>query len=413
MGLITENNSQYYAGSQHVLGDGSNPISEASFTFDTPLSLGSAGSFANTDAYYALNNFKIYVSTDGGTTFVEWLTEYALKTSSTPDGSITSIVTFVGTIPSGTSIVVVQLKSLTGGQYGNRDAFGDTVEENYGSYSYLTLNDAVENYMVGFVGDGKIIQTAKKYDINFHAKRGLQEFSYDLLKSIKSQELSVPDNLSIPIPQDYVNYVKFSWVDSLGVKHIIYPTTLTSNPGAIPLQDVYGKPVQDAFDNNIETTSVTEQRWDTNDTKRITGGYDQNFVDADVNQYDFNRLGVGQRYGSNPLTSQTNGWFTINERTNQISFSSNLVNKIIIFDYVSDGLAYDADSRVPKMAEDALYAYISHAIVASRANQPEYLVQRLKKEKSAKMRNAKIRLSNIKLEEITQVMRGKSKWIKH
>jgi len=65
------------------------------------------------------------------------------------------------------------------------------------------------------------------------------------------------------------------------------------------------------------------------------------------------------------------------------------------------------------MAEDALYAYISHAIVASRANQPEYLVQRLKKEKSAKMRNAKIRLSNIKLEEITQVMRGKSKWIKH
>ena len=212
MGLITENNSQYYAGSQHVLGDGSNPISEASFTFDTPLSLGSAGSFANTDAYYALNNFKIYVSTDGGTTFVEWLTEYALKTSSTPDGSITSIVTFVGTIPSGTSIVVVQLKSLTGGQYGNRDAFGDTVEENYGSYSYLTLNEAVENYMVGFVGDGKIIQTAKKYDINFHAKRGLQEFSYDLLKSIKSQELSVPDNLSIPIPQDYVNYVKFSWV---------------------------------------------------------------------------------------------------------------------------------------------------------------------------------------------------------
>ena len=32
---------------------------------------------------------------------------------------------------------------------------------------------------------------------------------------------------------------------------------------------------------------------------------------------------------------------------------------------------------------------------------------------SAKLRNAKIRLSNIKLDEIVQVMRGKSKWIKH
>jgi hypothetical protein len=36
-----------------------------------------------------------------------------------------------------------------------------------------------------------------------------------------------------------------------------------------------------------------------------------------------------------------------------------------------------------------------------------------RKEKSAKIRNAKIRLSNIKSDQIVQVMRGKSKWIKH
>ena len=71
------------------------------------------------------------------------------------------------------------------------------------------------------------------------------------------------------------------------------------------------------------------------------------------------------------------------------------------------------DSRVPKMAEEAMYSYILHAIISTKANQPEYLVQRLKQEKNAKLRNAKIRLSNIKLEEITQVLRGQSKWIKH
>jgi hypothetical protein len=65
------------------------------------------------------------------------------------------------------------------------------------------------------------------------------------------------------------------------------------------------------------------------------------------------------------------------------------------------------------MAEEAMYAYISHAIIASRSNQPEYIVNRLKKEKSAKLRNTKIRLSNIKLNEIVQVLRGQSKWIKH
>ena len=56
--------------------------------------------------------------------------------------------------------------------------------------------------MVGYVGDGKVIQTAKKSDVLFFAKRSLQEFSYDTLKSIKSQELTVPDSLSLVIPQD-------------------------------------------------------------------------------------------------------------------------------------------------------------------------------------------------------------------
>jgi hypothetical protein len=95
-----------------------------------------------------------------------------------------------------------------------------------------------------------------------------------------------------------------------------------------------------------------------------------------------------------------------------MSFSSDLAGALIVLEYISDGLAYDLDTKVPKMAEEAMYAYISHAVIASRINQPEYVVNRLKREKSAKLRNAKIRLSNIKLDQIIQVMRGKSKWIK-
>ena len=69
--------------------------------------------------------------------------------------------------------------------------------------------------------------------------------------------------------------------------------------------------------------------------------------------------------------------------------------------------------KVPKLAEDALYAHISYAVLASRINIPEYIINRLRRERSAKLRNAKIRLSNIKLEEFTQIMTNKSKWIKH
>ena len=57
--------------------------------------------------------------------------------------------------------------------------------------------------------------------------------------------------------------------------------------------------------------------------------------------------------------------------------------------------------------------HIAYSILASRINIPEYLVARFKKDRRAALRNAKIRLSDIKLNEFVQIMRGKSKWIKH
>jgi len=60
-----------------------------------------------------------------------------------------------------------------------------------------------------------------------------------------------------------------------------------------------------------------------------------------------------------------------------------------------------------------MYKCIAYAILSSRTNVQEYVVQRFKKEKFAAVRTAKLRLSNIKLEELTQILRGKSKQIKH
>lgn len=122
---------------------------------------------------------------------------------------------------------------------------------------------------------------------------------------------------------------------------------------------------------------------------------------------------VGQRYGLSPSSTNRNGLFIINKRENKFSFSSDLADKIIILEYLSDGLAYDLDTKVPKMAEGAMYAHISYSILASRSNQPEYVINRLKREKTAQLRKAKLRLSNIKLSEIIQVMRNQSKLIKH
>jgi hypothetical protein len=285
--------------------------------------------------------------------------------------------------------------------------------DDYGSYRYISITELINNFLMIHVGDGKLIPSVNRNEIVFHAKRAMQEFSYDTLKSIKSQELTIPNNLTVAIPQDYVNYVKASWIDQLGVKHIIYPTTLTSNPTEIPVQDGDGIPTQDQDGDNLEGTSITEERWEEADTKKITGVYPNYDDNLDVYTDPVYKTLYGQRYGENPETTQINGWFTINEREGLFSFSSNLVDKVIILEYISDGLAYTADMKVPKLAEEAFYAYIIYAVISGRANQPEYIVQRLKKEKRAKLRNTKLRISNIKLEEISQVFRNKSKIIKH
>jgi hypothetical protein len=402
-GLITETNRQYYEGAQGFITV--DAATEYTTTFNTNLVFGGINAWDPNDINYALNNFKLYTSPSGlPGTFEEYTSPYDV---------INNTVIFPLAPVDGTYIVV-QLKILDGGNYGDKDAFGDTVEENYGSYSYISLNDIINNFMVAYVGTGKLIGAAKRTDVIFHAKRGMQEFSYDTLKSIKSQELNIPHSLSVVIPQDYVNYVKMSWIDHYGVKHPIYPVnSLTTNPYENPIQDQRGIPIQDNFDANIQGDSLTEERWDKNNILVQINEFDNlnnNWYNDDnwVQDRFYGRL-----FGADPQYANINGYFSINDRENKISFSSNLVGKLIVLEYISDGLAYDLDSRVPKMAEDALYAYILHAIMAHRSTSTEYVVRRLQQDKSAKLRNAKIRLSNIKLEEISQVFRGKSKWIKH
>ncbi len=381
MGLLTETNEQYYAGQQSFTAT----AAQTTFTWTGDVTL-----IATTATSYT--NFKLLVNN------VEWTQVAGAPVGTQYQLSGDNIVT----VPAmaGGEVVVIQL--LDSAKWANNN-----------SYSYITLTDVINNFMVAYVGMDKLIPRVKRSDVVFHAKRGLQEFSYDTLKSIKSQELTIPPSLSVIIPQDYVNYVEMSRIDDLGVKHIIYPTTLTSNPYTVPVQDVNGVPTQNNLGENLEGTSQTDERWSTANDNDLTGAYNPELYNAGVYNWTWQKVAYGRRYGLDPETSQTNGWFTINEREGKFSFSSNLSGQLIILEYISDGLSVDYDMRIPKMAEEAIYMHIIYSILAGRNNVPEYIVQRYKKDRRAALRNAKIRLSNIKLDEFVQVMRNKSKWIKH
>ena len=226
MGLITETNAQYYSGQQaHVATTNGSTTESVVWKGNVSLNPTTPG-VQNTNYQVTLENQVLIENTD-----------YTLSNNVV---SITKVRT-VG------QVFIVQLLEKA-------------IESNYGGYAYTTLDDIINNFIVAYVGDDKLVPSAKRTEIVFHAKRGLQEFSYDTLKSIKSQELTVPNSLSIVIPQDYVQHVKMSWVGDDGVKHIIYPTTLTSNPSSLPRTRQEGIPLQDSFSENIEPGSFYNRR---------------------------------------------------------------------------------------------------------------------------------------------------------
>jgi len=432
-------------------------------------------------------------------------------------------------------------------------------ESSWGKYQFTSLDNVVNQFMIAYVGEDKLISKVKRSDVAFFAQRAIQELSFDTFKSCKTQEIEIPASLTMILPQDYVNYVKLTWSDSAGIEHIIYPTSKTSNPIAIN-QDPSG----DIFENILENGDFTNQldHWESqnNNSNAVTnpsapsyswtpnvdistGGY----IDANAQQFhnliqrstdilaghtyrvsydltitqgsvkvyliaddstaveqfrgsgatrttsgtytqdikvDISSLGTspwpygwwtnnrnfnfssrhadnfigtidnvscydleyttqtesdtwsnyksatpsanqddyqddtywpmgGERYGLDPQHAQANGSFYMDCNTGKIHFSSNISGKTVILEYISDGLGTDPEMIVHKFAEEAIYKWIAYGILSTRINTPEYIINRFKKEKFAETRKAKLRLSNIKLEEITQTLRGKSKQIKH
>ena len=436
---------------------------------------------------------------------------------------------------------------------------------NYGDYQFTSLHDVINQFIVAYIGEDKLISRAKRTDVAFHAQRAMQELSFDTFKSCKAQEFIVPATLTMPLPIDYINYTKISWIDSSGIKHLMYPTSKTSNPSS-PIQTASSSSslmnansdtdfaikavgtftkasndvvldgdydniitgmnafVKDGITSNISnvittsgiTTITMGSSWSHDDanrevefrladgqlvpktqkTARIIGSYTNgenvitasstteaskvevgmfviddnlphitnpwstspkvidvqgdkitinnnftangtstqvNFIsyDFDSETWDSYKSNTpaennnddyeddnywphdGQRYGLDPQHAQVNGSYYIDCKSGKIHFSSNVSGKTVIIDYISDSLGHDGEMQVHKFAEEAMYKHIAYAILSTRPDIPEYVIRRYKKEKFAETRKAKLRLSNIKLEEITQILRGKSKQIKH
>lgn len=302
---------------------------------------------------------------------------------------------------------------LNGYQYyenaGNSPEF-----ENWGSYQYTSLEDIVNNFMLMYVGNDKLINNVPRYNVLFHAKRGIQEINYDALKETKVLEISICDDLKFVLPDDYVNYIRIS----LYKDGVLRPLTenIQTNYSNSYLQDNNCRILFDQDGNILEGTSMLDNDRVSNQQKTMYPGSGP-FSGREGLFYDGNwyfDYPVGAKFGLNTETANINPTYKIDKASGVINFGSGMAGELCILEYVSDGMEGGDDSKVNvnKMAEEFMYAYIKYMLLNSKLGVQEYVVQRAKKEKTAILRNTRIRIGNIHPGRLLMNMRGKDKWIK-
>lgn len=287
-----------------------------------------------------------------------------------------------------------------------------------GSYRRTNINDIINNFMVAFVGDGKVLTKVPRYEVAFWAQRAVQEFSFDVFYSEKAIEIQLSSTLQMSLPSDYVNYVSFSFTDKYGNMRPILPSQTTKANKGVAQDDNYHYLYDQKGNIIFAETSETIERHQEATALLSVDEISSYYIGYYNSIYGPENVGgiTGQRYGLTPELANINGTYVLDLTAGQVYFSSGFqTDDIITLRYISDGLGDNGDFSnvfVPKLAQDAVMASMLYNLVKLRPSGAP-LAALYKKEASSKMRNAKIRLSNMKLPEMTQIFRGKSKWIKH
>jgi hypothetical protein len=289
-------------------------------------------------------------------------------------------------------------------------------DKNWGSYQYVSLEDIVNNFLLMYSGNHSLVNNEERYKVLFHAKRAIQELNYDAFKEIKALELNVDNLLRFVLPSDYVNWVRVSAL----INGVLRPLTenIQLNTAKAYLQDNTGRIL---FDQN---GNILSPQYSTIDFERIRNQQRSIYLNgsgqfAGQEGYYYEGMWyfdytVGKRFGLNTETANMNPTFRIDKKAGVINFDSSMTDQVCILEYVSDGMEGGDNSliTVNKLFEEYIYAEIQYSILNSKFGVQEYIVNRARKNRTALLRNARIRISNIHPGRLLMNIRGGDKWLK-
>lgn len=282
--------------------------------------------------------------------------------------------------------------------------------------AFISLNDIINNFLIAYTGPGKMVPDAKRTEVIFHARRCLQEFAYDTLKSQFSTTANLVSvaadpagsRVKFPQPTDSVAIIKvvrsannppsqastLATAGSLYTPGRIYDTFFDRDGGSgisVRVDTVTGG----AAVGPIATYTIMNPGtgYSINDIVSLVdiGGTGLN-GQIKITALDFFTQPMTEvaRVVTTPITSLTE--YSVDYATRELFFADALAGFAVEYTYLSNALTTDESAAIPKLAEEALYACMIYSIMANRDNPDPNMLQRLLISKIALLDLSKSRL---------------------
>lgn len=235
-------------------------------------------------------------------------------------------------------------------------------KNNFGKYAYVSLVEIVNEILSDTIDPDHYLSNTRRSQIVAKAKTGIRLLNREVKKTILAAEITIGPDLYIPLPQDYIDWVRVSVVDD---EFRLLPLKVNYN---IPTALGY---LQDSqydllFDSNGEILTADSS----------------NHFNKTYKKFDF-QLGV-----------ENNGEFVIDERRGIIGFSSDLFDKEIVIEYVSDGVQMEdlkeEQITIHKNIKETLMKFVYMECISGRRNVPANEKRRAKDEFNGYLHKSKL-----------------------
>ena len=228
---------------------------------------------------------------------------------------------------------------------------------------YTNIDEVINDFQL-MMDDTSYDKEAQIYQLRLLALQGLRELSFDTGQEIETATLTVNSSLQVTLPTDYLKLIKIGYrgddneIHSLGVNNKL------------------------ALDNSVAAV-VNDDFYDENNP----------YYHLDLGK----KFGIGG--GKNAL-----GYYRLNRNDGTINFSSELLNKTLVLEYISDG-AEETNPKVHKFCEEALRSYIYYRYILRKRGIPANEKQSAKRTFYNEKRLARARMMSFNKEEALQTSR--------